>query len=568
MRNRKITISFLGIVMSFLLLLGMGGQHTLWAAPSDIVNIPDTNLKTLVNTSLGQAAGSDITQGQMASIITLNLNNSAISDLTGLEYATGLLDLRMSTNQVTNLEVLRSLTSLNYLALQGSNVTSDNFPDLAHLTSLIQLDLSSSGVDNSIMEKINKISSLETVRFQSNSSITNIEPLTALPNLTALWVQFCGINDFRPINNMPLLTSLLGAGQNTGRLDPPTELDRTKLAYDASTETLHLPFSMMPNVLTNFDGALSPFTTSTSPTRTNLSFNGQLVPEVRLVIDGNGITVNGVTLSEFQGLDEIEYNAYYDLPAGSYATPPGFNFYAISGGTYLHVFNIIDKPIITANSPVYYWQNNPVSESRFLADISATTNDRSAITSDFAAQVNFSVPGTYTVTLRAQSSSGVNAEAVQVTVIVKERPTISAKDEITYYQFSNITEESFYKDISVSTDPSNQLRSDFLSKVDFDVVGTYQVTIVAVNEEGIESAPISVLVHIIPKGDEVSSSTTTNQGTESTPSGTSANVAPEGSPRLTKTGELRGAETWGMVLALLGVSLVGILRGKIGLLEK
>ena len=353
--------------LSLIVLLGVGGQG-LFAAPSDSVNIPDVNLKAALNSALGQGAGSDINEGQMASIITLSLNNTNIADLTGLEYATGIQYFTMNGNQVTDFTAIKSMTALKQLRLSGNNVTSSRFPDLSHLNSLILIDLAFANVDNAVLDKINKILSLTTICFQSNINITTIEPLEVLPKLKDIDVQFCGINDFRPINNMPLLTRLAAYGQNTGRLDPHTILDRTDLDYNEGAETLFLPFSMMPNVLTNFDGVQVRFTPFASPSYTYVGFNDVAVPEARLSIDSTGITISGVTLSEFQNLNELEYNAFYDNPAGSYATPPGFTFYAISSGTYDHYFDIVDRPFITATSPIYYWENQSVDESTFFVE--------------------------------------------------------------------------------------------------------------------------------------------------------------------------------------------------------
>nr|WP_322107446.1 MucBP domain-containing protein [Enterococcus faecalis] len=64
------------------------------------------------------------------------------------------------------------------------------------------------------------------------------------------------------------------------------------------------------------------------------------VPSSRLAITEDGITVSGVTQSEFENIETMEYNAFYNNPAGSYAQPDGYSFYAISSGTYLHQFSI------------------------------------------------------------------------------------------------------------------------------------------------------------------------------------------------------------------------------------
>lgn len=96
----------------------------------------------------------------------------------------------------------------------------------------------------------------------------------------------------------------------------------------------------MPNRLTNFDGYQPPFTTSNSTSQTYFDLNGVQVLSSRLAITEDGITVSGVTQSEFENIETMEYNAFYNNPAGSYAQPDGYSFYASSSGTYLHQFSI------------------------------------------------------------------------------------------------------------------------------------------------------------------------------------------------------------------------------------
>lgn len=72
--------------------------------------------------------------------------------------------------------------------------------------------------------------------------------------MNELRVQFCGITDFRPINQMPALTQLAAFGQNTGRNDPTTDINAKDLNYDADKQTIDIPFSIMPNRMTNYAG--------------------------------------------------------------------------------------------------------------------------------------------------------------------------------------------------------------------------------------------------------------------------------------------------------------------------
>ena len=62
-------------------------------AETVVVNIPDDNLRGVLEQALDKWPGDDITAEEMAQITYLDLRNTAVSDLTGLEYAINLADL-------------------------------------------------------------------------------------------------------------------------------------------------------------------------------------------------------------------------------------------------------------------------------------------------------------------------------------------------------------------------------------------------------------------------------------------------------------------------------------------
>ncbi|RKF91597.1 Internalin-A [Listeria monocytogenes CFSAN002345] len=75
-------------------------------------------------------------------------------------------------------------------------------------------------------------------------------------------------------------------------------------------------------------------------------------------------------------------------------------------------------------------------------------------------------------------------------------PVISADAEMNYPKNETVSEAAFFKDISASVTDDATLTSDFESVVDFAKVGTYEVTLNAVNEDGVKAASVTVLVHI------------------------------------------------------------------------
>ncbi|MGL9793328.1 MucBP domain-containing protein [Enterococcus sp. DIV1283b] len=235
------------------------------------------------------------------------------------------------------------------------NATASSEVDASNSVRIAEEDLSSwlpdpilqSVVANSLGISVSeitkeKISHLETLYiYSSDANIADLTGLEYATNLSSFFMSGTNqITDFTVINEFPKLESLAAYGQNVGRKDEPTSILAKDLTYDQENQSFFVPFSLMPNRLTNFDGYQPPFTTSNSTSQTYFDLNGVQVPSSRLAITEDGITVSGVTQSEFESIETMEYNARFNNPAGSYAQPDGYSFYAISSGTYLHQFLI------------------------------------------------------------------------------------------------------------------------------------------------------------------------------------------------------------------------------------
>lgn len=302
--------------------------------------LPDPTLQSIVAKALGIEV-SEITKEKISKMQTIYIysTDSALADLSGLEYATSLSSFYMNgTNQISDFSVLTKIDSLVYAYLMGANVTDDNVPDFGD--NFTRLNLSSANVTDAVYPKILEMKNLESLTFESNMNITTIAPLASLPNLKELRIQFCAVSDFTVINNFPVLENLAAYGQNTGRSDGVTTISAKELNYDAATQSFFVPFSIMPNRLTNFDGYVPPFSTSNSQSQTYFDLNGVQLPSSQLSITDQDVTVSDITPEEFEGIHTMKYNSRLNNPAGTYAQPDGFSFYAISSGTYLHQFAI------------------------------------------------------------------------------------------------------------------------------------------------------------------------------------------------------------------------------------
>ena len=109
------------------------------------VEVKDTELRKLLNEKLGEklgttrAANQKITDVELEKLTDLNLDNSNITNLTGIEAAKNLENLSLNHNSISNLSPLSGLTSLKTLSLKENKIT--DISPLAGLTSLTLLNL-------------------------------------------------------------------------------------------------------------------------------------------------------------------------------------------------------------------------------------------------------------------------------------------------------------------------------------------------------------------------------------------------------------------------------------------
>ena len=164
---------------------GGGGGST------GIVDIPDANLRAVIADSLGKSSGASITRAEMATLTSIRAPNKGIRNLTGLEHATNLQELRLgdvqvnnrlvNSNDISNLSPLSNLTNLEYLSLSSNSIS--DISALSNLTNLEWLFLSSNSIsDISPLVANTGLGSGDAVNLKSNPlSSTSIN--THIPTL-------------------------------------------------------------------------------------------------------------------------------------------------------------------------------------------------------------------------------------------------------------------------------------------------------------------------------------------------------------------------------------------------
>lgn len=239
------------------------------------VNFPDTNLAAVIRNRLGLAADADIPQTSLAAITgQLNANERGITDLTGLEHATGLTTLLLVKNPIRNFTPIRSLTSLTLLNIQGTGFSDSDIPILSSLVNLRTLYIEDNHISDlqalvkMISENMPVLTGLNVRynRFCDITPLTNLKdqltvlnldyvqisdfsPLLEFTNLTELYLRRTGITDLTPLSGLTSLTRLQLSENGITDLEPISNLTNlTRIFLDRNGITDLEPLSNMTNL--------------------------------------------------------------------------------------------------------------------------------------------------------------------------------------------------------------------------------------------------------------------------------------------------------------------------------
>ena len=193
MKKRTIKISFkkiLCFILAIIIIYHGGMMVRAAVTPGTDIKFEDEalykSLKTRIPSSAILSSNDDertlrIAVDSIPTITQLDLSNSAIVNLSGIEYFTGLTSLNLSKNSITDIS------------------------KLANLTSLTDLDLGTNTISN--IENIKTLTSLTTLKLNSNR-ISNIQPLSTLIRLRTLDLSNNSISDAKAVQSLTSLTSL------------------------------------------------------------------------------------------------------------------------------------------------------------------------------------------------------------------------------------------------------------------------------------------------------------------------------------------------------------------------
>ena len=228
--------------------------------PGAVVHIPDPNLRAAIAESLGKSPNALITVEEMKQLRKLDAkHNRGIKDLTGLQFATNLVELYLgwyrsgtagAGNPVKDLSPIAGLTNLREFYLIGTSV-SDISPlrGLKNLTRLVLADtlvsdlspirgltnlqvFSCHGTLATDLSPIAGLINLREVAF-ANKNLSDISPLAGLINLESIFCWGHAISDLSPLAGLTKLEIINFCGGNISDLSPLSGLTGLKELYIA-----------------------------------------------------------------------------------------------------------------------------------------------------------------------------------------------------------------------------------------------------------------------------------------------------------------------------------------------
>ena len=268
------------------------------------VNIPDANLRAAIAEALGKAPNARITADEMTRLTHLEAHDADISDLTGLEFATGLQEIRCNNNLISDISPLAGLIRLRVIELRSNTIR-----DLSPITDLIALEWLI--VTHNLISDLLPIEGLVNLHGLdiSDNIISDLSPLEGLIKLNNIWMSQNPPADLSPLAGLTSLTNYHSWGTPILDLAPFAKLPKLQrldicggeISDVSALEGLtHLKeLYLVGNEITN----ISPVASLTGLTRLNLSENQ--IADVSPLVGLTNLTWLGITHNPVSDLSAL-----------------------------------------------------------------------------------------------------------------------------------------------------------------------------------------------------------------------------------------------------------------------
>ena len=327
------------------------------------VNIPDANLRAAIEEALGKAPNARITVDEMETLNRLDTNNRGISNLTGLETAINLEDLRLNHNLISDISPLAELLRLLRVELEDNTIS-----DISPLKGLINLD--SLHISHNLISDISPVEGLVNLRWvnlghnvvddwspladlvkleglnMSDNPVADLSPLTGLISLRYFHSWGTPILDLAPLAESPKLREISICGGEISDLSPLEGLTSLKELYFPGNEITDI----------------SPLASLTGLTR--LSLEGNEISDIGPLEKLSGLTwidLHRNTISDVSPLSELSNLTWLDLSQNRITDV--LSLASLSNLTWM---GLTENPIADISSLERFSEGTSISHSDFI----------------------------------------------------------------------------------------------------------------------------------------------------------------------------------------------------------
>ncbi|EGP8873766.1 TPA: LapB repeat-containing protein [Listeria monocytogenes] len=423
---------------------------------------------------LDRCAIEELVINNLPKVSMVNISNNKITTLEGLENLSAVNNLYVSENLVTEIENIHAFPKLQNLEL-GWNALTNVVMDQVTAEKLPLLRTMDVLGNNLIKINIQDQPKLWTFKCDTGSSSELTEvTLKNLPTLIAASSGSNNVADDIAFSSTPGLSKVILENL-------PSTSSEVRLDHCAIEELVinNLPKVSMVNISYNKITTLEGLENLSAVNKVDASEN--LVTEIE----------NLHAFPKLQTLT-VDNNHISVLPTSLKTENPVLTTLSAMNQTITLKQKVIVSDLVLDNEVKNFGQ---ITTAKSISNKGTYQNNQikwlfEDIKSVNAVDYQFSEP------VQEATIQGTFSGKVTQPIKASKVPVISADAEMNYPKNETVSEAAFFKDISASVTDDATLTSDFESVVDFAKAGTYEVTLNAVNEDGVKAASVTVLVHI------------------------------------------------------------------------
>ncbi|MDE0316087.1 MAG: leucine-rich repeat domain-containing protein, partial [Candidatus Poribacteria bacterium] len=236
LKNKVVSLRMIDVFGNFILSQAFPIDLNSLLPPPQVVSIPDATLALAVRQALNLSSIQALTTHAMLDLKRLVVENSGITDLTGLEHAHNLRALYLTDNNISDVSPLKGMTKLTTLFLRENNIS-----DVSPLKGMTQL----------------------ATLILDDNNISDVSPLKGMTQLYYLYLIGNNISDISPLAGMAQLDTLALEDNNISDVSSLLKLNPTLIGLSSNplsytSINTHIPAMQAKGIEVLFDNVAHP----------------------------------------------------------------------------------------------------------------------------------------------------------------------------------------------------------------------------------------------------------------------------------------------------------------------